>query len=353
MNNNDFDEVTTPTKTEQIGNWFRNIFTENAVSKALRRKVLLRKTVIFYAMLIPLVLLVIGGVTAPTRVTYTKDQLATEHKFENGTGEITLATQTYSKDNGIMVLEFETSDSTSSIQKGINANNLKWNIYTPPSVDASEVIMDVIPLTDNKVTVVVRNVPSNYGTLVLRVENDTASDDEVDVTIKDYDEYKANSAKATTSSSSTSDSDVLKYVDFYVTAQSGNLKYKKVENLSREKFALKIFNEDLTFQKEQITRLNDAITKLQSSITEDTATLEQLQREAQYLVGSELDKKQDDIDDVQDGINNKEKKIATAKDNIITVKSIVDNLKKNIKAVKDGSYQFNAPVQSIKKDVGQ
>ena len=77
MNNNDFDEVTTPTRTEQIGNWFRNIFTENAVSKALRRKVLLRKTVIFYAMLIPLVLLVIGGVTAPTRVTYTKEQLAT------------------------------------------------------------------------------------------------------------------------------------------------------------------------------------------------------------------------------------------------------------------------------------
>ena len=189
--------------------------------------------------------------------------------------------------------------------------------------------------------------------MVLRVENDTASDDEVDVTIKDYDEYKASSAKATTSSSSSSDNEVLKYVDFYVTAQSGNLKYKKVENLSREKFALKIFNEELTFQKGQITRLNDAITKLQSSITEDTATLEQLQREAQYLVGSELDKKQDDIDDVQDGINNKEKKIATAKDNIITVKSIVDNLKKNIKAVKDGSYQFNAPVQSIKKDVGQ
>lgn len=352
MNNNEFDELSTPTFTEKVGQWFNRVFTENAVMKALRRKVLLRKTVIFYALLIPIVYLVIGGLTSPTRVTYTKEQLSTEHQFANGTGEITLTTQTYSKSNGIMVLEFETSDSTASIQKGINANNLNWNIYTPPGVDASEVVMDVIPLTDNKVTVVVRNVPKNYGTLVLRVENDTASDDEVDVTIKDYDEYKASSAKVSSSSSSSS-SEVVKYVDFYVTAQSGNIKYKKVENLSREKFALKIFNEELTFQKGQITRLKNAITKLESSIKEDTATLEQLQREAQYLVGSELEKKQDDIDDVNDGITNKEKKIATAKDNIITVQSTVDNLKKNIKAVKDGSYQFNAPVQSIKKDVGQ
>lgn len=55
----------------------------------------------------------------------------TKRSFSNGTGEIEITSQTYSPKTGIIVLEIETSDMTSSVERGIDPNRLEWKLYSP------------------------------------------------------------------------------------------------------------------------------------------------------------------------------------------------------------------------------
>lgn len=339
----DLGDLEQKSRAELILERLRKIFTQNRLVRYLSRKVLLRKVLIFYALLLPIICLILGGIYSPARETFSKEQLASKQEFENSTGEIELISQTYSKDNGMMVFEFETSDSTSAIKKGINANNLEWKLFTSPGVDTKNTQMEVIPLTDNKIDVIVKNVPKNYGVLLVRITNKTVSGSDVNVDIQDYEDYKA------TQKEQKQEKEKSDYVDFYITHQNGKLKYSRLDNISRENFALQAFNEELDFQKEQVKKLETAIENLSKSIEEDQSTIEQLEREGQYLVGSKLNENQQNISGMQREIEVKESKIDKARDNINTLNSVIEQLESNIKQIKDGTYQFNAPVQSIKK----
>lgn len=355
MESNEFyDEKT---KLEIFGEKVEQLFIKNKLVDLLRRKVLLRKTLVFYSLLIPIIALICGGLFSPQRQTYTDDQLATKREFENDTGTVLLKSQEYSESNDIMVLNFETEDATSSIDKGINANNLDWTLYTPPGLDASKTEMDVIPLTGNKVSVVIKNLPKNYGALGIDIANTTASDTDVDVSLKNYDDYikehEENISVDGTESKTNDDKKKSNTVSFLISPQSGQIKNKKIKNLSREKFALTIFNEEMKFQKGQKDKLITATKRIKANIAEDNETIKQLERESQYLVGPELETKQDEIEDVRNDIDNKQKDVTTATENIVTVNSIITNLKKSIAKVKDGSYEFNAPIKSVRKDLSQ
>lgn len=328
-----------------LDNLIEKYIKSNKIVRMLQRKIILKKFLTLLAMLTVWTALLMGAWFSPTRVTYTDDQLATERTYANNTGQVTLTSQSYDKETGIVLLQFETTDYTSVVNKGIDPKKLSWQIFTKSG--SAGVNMQIIPLTNNKIAVVIKEVPEKFEALAVNIYNETTSTGEVDISIKDYEE-----ATASSSSTETSDSDEEadvgnKMVQFIVTTQSENLKKAQLKNLSREEFALQIFTDELTFQQEQIKRLNESIKKLESAITEDQDTMQTLQREAQYLVGSKLQKKQDSIEKVESSIADKKSNIEAAKENIATVQSIVDNLNTSIQAVKDGTYEFNAPVTSV------
>ena len=93
------------------------------------KNVIKRKLVIFSVIFYSLDQFITWGFFTPQRQTYTDEQLKTKQTFENGTGEIKLTSQTYSPETGIIVLQFETKDSTSSVDRGIDTKRLKWNLY--------------------------------------------------------------------------------------------------------------------------------------------------------------------------------------------------------------------------------
>lgn len=61
--------------------------------------------------------LLMGVIFSPQRQTYTSEQLKTKQFFANGSGEMKLVSQEYSPDTGIIVLQFETKDATTSIDR--------------------------------------------------------------------------------------------------------------------------------------------------------------------------------------------------------------------------------------------
>lgn len=325
--------------------------------KAHRMSIVTRKFIIFCMYLIAIGGIFIYGVTSPERITYTEDQLDTERKFENDTGEINMKSQTYSKENGIVLLEFETNDYTSSINKGISADNLRWQLRTLSN--NKDMVMEVIPLTNNKIDVIIKNVPEDYNLLSVGVTNKTPSSKDVDVSIQQYDDYLSSSSEEKSGGikgglnrnikkrEEESEEKKSNSTYFLVTPQSALFKEKFIKNLSREKFALQIFRDELKFQKSQVKKLQSASKKLQSGIEENEKAIAELQTESQYLVGDQLADKQEDIKNLQDDIDKKNKDISTASDNITTVNATITQLEKNIQGVKDGSYQFSAPITSV------
>lgn len=351
--------------TQELEGWYnwpvraskkiKSIRAINSVISYFRRHRLKRTLIISYALLGTMVWTATSAYFSPTRVTYLESQLQATQSFGNGLGSITATSMTYSPSNGMVVMELTTSDATSAIQKGINTENLDWQVFLPSSVKNPEAVtLEVIPLTGDKVYLVLRNVPSDYTLMVIRVTNKTPNSNSLKVDVQEYDDYLSSSSNSVFNQKKQKDTDANKtYVDFFVTPQNELLKNKYVKNLSREKFALNIFEEELKYQKGQRKELLNSAKTLDDSIKEDNKTLEQLKRESEYLVGNELADKQSDIESVEKSIGTKEKDGAKARENAAYVQTIIEQIEKNIKAVKNGTYKFNSPVRSVKQDIGE
>ena len=259
----------------------------------------------------------------------------------------------YSKENGIAVLEFETKDDTSVIEEGIKAENLEWQLFFPPTVKAEKAEMQVIPLTENKISVVVKNIPANYGVFIVRATNNTPVDKSVDVNYKSYKTYlqeekgKEEKEKGKPKEQQEEADDNPNSLDFYVTLQNKKLVETSIQDLTREEFALSIFNSEIDYQTSQVTRLEDAIKTLKNSTVNDKKSIDNLTKESKYSIGEELIQKQDQIRTLMNSIDSKNKQIDTAETSIKTTKEIIANLQKNVKAVQEGTFQFNAPVRSV------
>ncbi len=351
--------------TQELEGWYnwpvraskkiKSIRAINSVISYFRRHRLKRTLIISYTLLGTMVWTATTGYFSPKRVTYTDTQLRATQTFGNGLGSITATSMTYSPSNGMVVMELATSDATSAIQKGINTENLDWQVFLPSSVKNSEAVtLEVIPLTGDKVYLVLRNVPSDYTLMVIRVTNKTPNSNSLKLDVQEYDDYLSSSSNSVSNQKKQKDTDANKtYVDFFVTPQNELLKNKYVKNLSREKFALNIFEEELKYQKGQRKELLNSAKTLDDSIKEDNKTLEQLKRESEYLVGNELTNKQSDMESVEKSIGTKEKDGAKARENAAYVQTIIEQIEKNIKAVKDGTYKFNSPVRSVKQDIDE
>ena len=302
-----------------------------------QENIIKRKLVIFSMLFVTWLSLLMGAIFSPQRQTYTSEQLKTKQVFANSSGEMKLVSQEYSPDTGIIVLQFETKDATTSIDRGIDAKRLKWKLYAQHK--DSKIEMDVVPIIDNKVSVIIKGVPKNFGAFAIDVTNQTVSSSSIDVNISSP---SSDSKKVSQKKSEEDDT-----VQFFVTPQNTQLEIKAIEVVSREEFTLQEIEKEINFQNEQSQKLITSIAQLKESIEDDNSRKASLQAEAKYLTGDDLEANQKNIATLDTNIETKNRTIETAYKNIEKLKAKLESLDKKKQAVKDGTFEFSNPIETV------
>jgi len=302
-----------------------------------QENIIKRKLVIFSMLFVTWLTLLMGAIFSPQRQTYTSEQLKTKQVFANGSGEMKLVSQGYSPDTGIIVLQFETKDATTSIDRGIDAKRLKWKLYAQHK--DSKIEMDVVPIIDNKVSVIIKGVPKNFGAFAIDVTNQTVASSSIDVNISSP---SSDSKKVSQKKSEEDDT-----VQFFVTPQNTQLEIKAIEVVSREEFTLQEIEKEINFQNEQSQKLATSIAQLKESIEDDNSRKASLQAEAKYLTGDDLEANQKNIATLDTNIETKNRTIETAYKNIEKLKAKLESLDKKKQAVKDGTFEFSNPIETV------
>ncbi|HGC8432796.1 TPA: hypothetical protein ACG2J7_001710 [Streptococcus agalactiae] len=306
--------------------------------KWFQDNVIKRKLVVFSVLFVAWISLLLGAIYSPQRQTYTDEQLKTKQTFENGTGEMRLSSQTYSPETGIIILQFETKDSTSPVDRGIDTKRLKWNLYAKKKT--SQTTMEIIPIVDNKISVIIRNVPEDFGAYAIDITNKTISSSSIDIDVSNPSEEQEKPSK-------TKDNNTDNVIQFYVTTQSSQLKTGSLKKVSREEFALSEINEEKDFQTGQIKKLSRSIKQLKTSIEDDESRKSGLLKESGYLSGEDLETNQKDIETIESNIETKNRSIETATQNIEKVQAKIASLEKKATAIKDGTFEFSNPIETV------
>ncbi len=332
---------------DKLKNFFRDLGNSRLiklvkrVNKWFDENVIKRKLVVFSLLFSIWLSLLSGAFFSPQFQTYTTEQLKTKRVYANGTGEIKLVSQIYSPDTGVIVLQFETKDSTSSIDRGIDTKRLKWNLYAQDK--SVETTMEVVPIVDNKISVIIRNVPKNFDAFAIDIQNKTVSTSSIDIDISSSSATSDSSFK----SKQASNDEENNVVQFYVTPQNEQLKVKKIKGVSREEFTLSEIEKEIAFQEGQIEKLNNSIKQLKDSIEDDESRKAGLLTEAKYLSADDLEDNQKDIATIESNIEIKNRSIETAHSNIEKVQMKLETLNKKKAAVKDGTFEFSNPIEMI------
>lgn len=312
-----------------------------ATKNWLHENVIKRKLLILGLLFTTWLSLLLGAIYSPQRQTYSDEQLQTKQSFSNGTGEIKLTSQTYSAKTGVIVLQFETKDATSSVDRGIDAKRLDWKLYAQHKT--ADTIMEVVPIIDNKISVIVRNVPEDFGAYAIDITNKTVATSSIDVDIDD----SSDDDDTTTSSPTSTNDEEANVVQFMITTQNSQLKKETIKAVSREEFTLSEIKKEEAFQNNQIKKLNTSIAQLKASIEDDEARKASLSTESQYLTGDDLEANQKDIASIDGNIETKNRSIETANTNIEKLEEKLEALAKKKAAVKDGTFVFSNPIETI------
>jgi len=333
-----------------IKNWIEQIQSSSiakpfiATRNWLHENVIKRKLLIFGLLFTTWLSLLLGAIYSPQRQTYSDEQLKTKQSFSNGTGEIKLTSQTYSAKTGIIVLQFETKDATSSVDRGIDTKRLNWQLYAQHKT--ADTVMEVVPIIDNKISVIIRNVPEDFGAYAIDITNKTVSTSSIDVDIAS----SSDDEETTTSQSQSRDDEEDNVVQFMITTQNSQLKKETIKEVSREEFTLSEIKKEETFQNNQIKKLNNSIAQLKASIEDDESRKASLSTESQYLTGDDLEANQKDIATIDTNIETKNQSIETANNNIEKLEEKLETLAKKKAAVKDGTFEFSNPIETIEMD---
>ncbi|MDG3142998.1 hypothetical protein MKL29_09285 [Streptococcus suis] len=324
-------------------NWLEKAKTWSFFRRLVTLKVWLedhtihRKVITFFTLLLAWLSLLVGAMVSPERIRYTKDQLNTRQVFGNGSGEVTLVSQLYSPKTKLIVLSFQTKDSTSSVREGIVSQELNWHLYGKKK--GTQASMEVIPVTDNKLSVVIRHVPSDFDTFAVEITNHTPLSSSIDVDIASSKEDSQVSSKQKKTDGNS--------VQFYITTANKELKIKQITSVSREALALGAVKEEKDFQENQMQKLKTSIDQLKQSIKTDQTTKEGLELESKYLSGSDLEANQKKVENLEVEMTTKTKAIDKAMANIALVDEKLANLTKKETAIKDGSFQFTDAIKTI------
>lgn len=335
---------------DALKNWIEQI-KSSSIAKPfivtrnwLHENVIKRKLIIFGLLFTTWLSLLLGAIYSPQRQTYSDEQLKTKQSFSNGTGEIKLTSQTYSAKTGVIVLQFETKDATSSVDRGIDTKRLKWQLYAQHKT--ADTVMEVVPIIDNKISVIIRNVPEDFGAYAIDITNKTVATSSIDVDIAS----SSDDEDTSTSQSQSSDNEDDNVVQFMITTQNSQLKKETIKEVSREEFTLSEIQKEETFQNNQIKKLNKSIAQLKASIEDDESRKASLSTESQYLTGDDLEANQKDIATIDSNIESKNQSIETANTNIEKLEEKLETLAKKKAAVKDGTFEFSNPIETIEMD---
>lgn len=310
----------------------------------LQENVIRRKLIIFSLLFTTWLSLLLGAIYSPQRQTYSDEQLKTKQSFLNGTGEIRLTSQTYSSKTGVIVLQFETKDATSSVNRGIDTKRLKWQLYAQHKT--ADTVMEVVPIIDNKISVIIRNVPKDFGAYAIDITNKTVATSSIDIDIDSSSDAEETSTSQAQSSADEDDN----VVQFMITTQNSQLRKETVKEVSREEFTLSEIKKEEIFQNNQIKKLNKSIAQLKASIEDDESRKASLSTESQYLTGDDLEANQKDIASIDSNIETKNRSIETANNNIEKLEEKLATLTKKKAAVKDGTFVFSNPIETIEMD---
>ncbi|ETJ34075.1 hypothetical protein Q604_UNBC11490G0001, partial [human gut metagenome] len=67
------------------------------------------------------------------------------------------------------------------ISRGIDSKRLNWKLYAQHK--SSDTSMEVIPITDKKISVIIKNVPKGFGAFAIDIKNNRVTTNQIDVDI--------------------------------------------------------------------------------------------------------------------------------------------------------------------------
>ena len=181
--------------------------------------------------------------------------------------------------------------------------------------------MEIVPIVDNKISVIIRNVPKDFVPMRLILRTRRFPLAQLILMFPVLQMIKRSHLKQKIGENAN-------VVQFYVTTQNSQLKKRKIRTVSREEFALSEIKEEKTFQASQIKKLNNSIKQLKASIEDDNSRKEGLLKEAEYLSGDDLEASQKDIATIDSNIETKNRSIETANQNIEKVQVKIKSLEK-------------------------
>ncbi|MCC4500270.1 hypothetical protein LMC02_09750 [Limosilactobacillus reuteri] len=316
--------------------WQKMVFQFRRWKNYSYHHVIARKRLILGSLLGIWLVILISGILTPHPPRFTNDELATDQSFGNGTGEVHLLSQTYSKKNGLIMLKFTTKASDSD-KMGLNPANLKWRLYVKG--EQEDMKLEVIPILDNEITVIIRNVSPEFTALAVDIENRAQNTAGVNTDLTD-----SSSISTTTTSNKGDDA----HVQFLIPETGGKLKRGKVANLSRKQIAKQAINNDIKRLKADQRRLTKAIDQLQKGIASDQRDQADLNKQKQYQTGQELMTTNAELDSIANDMASKQSDIEAAQKSIQEAGQRVRLLQKKRADILSGRYHFDDSIQTYK-----
>lgn len=299
------------------------------------KRVVLSYFVVFLCLFGSWLILVVSGLLSPARQVYPASNLATEQTFENGTGTVELKKQIYSKKDQMLLLNFETKAQSNNTP--INPKNLTWKIYSKDR--DSRVTMEVIPILNNKITVLVKDVPQNFDALAISIINHGSTENNISVDLTE-------SSSSAVASSKSSD-EAKDYVQFLITTRGKKLKYKTLGQLDRTELASSEVDKEIKFQENQKANLQKAITNLRTLISDSKSKIRELEKEEIYLTSDQKENNLSQIEQLEQDIDNYQQDISKARENIGKIDARIKMLKKKKSAIKSGTFEFSEPIKVV------
>lgn len=307
----------------KLGEWLRELnFVKKVIQikSVLQEQIILRKMIFFSILFGSWLILVVAGLTSSNRQVYSEDELSTEQNFANGTGSVKLASQTYSKKDKLILLDFELNGQAGS---GINPRNLKWKLYSKKARNSK---LEVVPIYDKKVMVMIKNVPEDFDAYAVQITNKSVNANDISIDIS-----SSSSSGTVTKKSSKKD-----WLQFMVTSRGKNLKQKDLKNISRKDLVLSEVNREIKFQNGQIKKLETAVKDMNKLIKDNNDKIKSLQKNATYLTDDQKESNDTEISNLRSSNDNYYQQIDEAKKNIKIVKARVKMLHKKYNDIKNG-----------------
>ena len=307
----------------KLGEWLRELnFVKKVIQikSVLQEQIILRKMIFFSVLFGSWLILVVAGLTSSNRQVYSEDELSTEQNFANGTGSVKLASQTYSKKDRLILLDFELNGQAGS---GINPRNLKWKLYSKKARNSK---LEVVPIYDKKVMVMIKNVPEDFDAYAVQITNKSVNANDISIDIS-----SSSSSGTVTKKSSKKD-----WLQFMVTSRGKNLKQKDLKNISRKDLILSEVNREIKFQNGQIKKLETAVKDMNKLIKDNNDKIKSLQKNATYLTDDQKESNDTEISNLRSSNDNYYQQIDEAKKNIKIVQARVKMLHKKYNDIKNG-----------------